>query len=344
MGLRGDRAVAHRSRREAFDDFAGGLNLVQRNRRPHTRTELEQAAQRCHPLALVVDETGVLLEDLVLPGAGGVLQLEDRLGVEEVILALPAPLVVPTHLEFAMRAFVRPVQVGQPVAGGHVGGDVVQGDPAGWAAEPGEVLVEHVLRDADRLEQLRTGVGSQRGNAHLGHHLQDALAGSLDVVVQRRLAVDTLGDALERTSVEHVLDRLEHQVRVDRCRAATDQHRHVVHLAGITGFDHQTHMGARPVPHQMVVHRRNGEQRRYRGHLLVGSAVGQDDHPRPVGNGRRRLGAHLVQCCRESGAPLGDGVQTANHLGPHAVWAPVDLIIGVEIDQLGQLVVTQNRL
>ena len=137
----GDRAVAHRAGREAFDDLTCGLHLVQRNRRAHITAELEQSAQRCHPLALVVDQTRVLLEDLVLAGPGGVLEPEYRLRIEQVVFALAAPLVIPTHFEFAVRALIRAVQVGQLVPNGDVGGDVVHGDPAGRAGQPGEVLV-----------------------------------------------------------------------------------------------------------------------------------------------------------------------------------------------------------
>ena len=90
-------------------------------------TELEQAAQRRHPLALVVDQLGVLLEDRVLAGAGGVLQLEHGVRVEQVVLALAAPLVLAADLELAVRALVRPVQVGQPMPGRDVGGDVGRG-------------------------------------------------------------------------------------------------------------------------------------------------------------------------------------------------------------------------
>ena len=41
--------------------------------------EIEQAAQRAQALRLVVDQLAVFLEDLVVVGAAGVLQLVDRL-------------------------------------------------------------------------------------------------------------------------------------------------------------------------------------------------------------------------------------------------------------------------
>ena len=128
--LGGDRAVAHRAGREALDDLAGRLDLVERDRRAHAVAELQQPAQRGHPLALVVDQPGVLLEDRVLAGAGGVLQLEHRVRVEQVVLALAAPLVLAADLELAVRPLVGPVQVGQRVPGRDVGGDVVEVDAA----------------------------------------------------------------------------------------------------------------------------------------------------------------------------------------------------------------------
>ena len=138
-----------------------GFDLVERDRRPPVRAvaELQQAAQRRHPLTLVVDQRGVLLEDRVLPGAGGVLQLEHGVGIEQVVLALATPLVLAADLEFAVRTLFRPVQVGQRMPGGNVVGDVVEvrcRRPGRHSA--GEVLVEHLLAEADRLEDLGTGV------------------------------------------------------------------------------------------------------------------------------------------------------------------------------------------
>ena len=119
----------------------------------------------------------------------------------------------------------------------------------------------------------------------------------------------------------------------------------MVHLAGVAGFDDQTDVGAGALPHQVVVHGADGEQRRDRGHLLVGFAVGQHDDPRAVGDRRRHLRAHVVQAGGQPGAALGDRVQAAD-----SPWSACRAgvrstsSLGVEVDQLGQLVVAQNRL
>ena len=88
-----DRAVRHRAGREALDDALDRLDFVERNRRGR-RLQLEQAAQRRAPLALIVDEPRVFLEDRVLAAARRVLQLEDRVRVEQVVLAVAAPLIL----------------------------------------------------------------------------------------------------------------------------------------------------------------------------------------------------------------------------------------------------------
>src|SRR5690606_10695858 len=62
-----DRAVTHGARREALDDRGDGLDLVDRDRRPHALLELEQPAQRLQLGRLVVDELRVLQYDFVAP-------------------------------------------------------------------------------------------------------------------------------------------------------------------------------------------------------------------------------------------------------------------------------------
>ena len=90
-----DRAVAHGAGREPLDDRLDRLDLLDRHRlRSCPSRNVEQAAQRAEPLVLVVDQPGVLLEDVVPARLRGVLEPEDGLGVEQVELAVAAPLVL----------------------------------------------------------------------------------------------------------------------------------------------------------------------------------------------------------------------------------------------------------
>src|SRR5437868_3943139 len=99
VSLGGDGAVAHRTRRETLDDLAGRLDLVNGDRRPLADVELEESTQCCKALRLVVDQGRVFLEHLVLPCASGMLELEYRVRVEQVVLAFTTPLVLAAYLE-----------------------------------------------------------------------------------------------------------------------------------------------------------------------------------------------------------------------------------------------------
>ena len=116
---------------EPLHDLADRLDLVQGHglapglgRRPHP----QQPAQGRQVAGLVVDGVGVLLEDLVALGPGGVLELEDGLRVEEVVLALAAPLPVPARVEVAVRQLARAVGPGGPVPGQGFGRYALQAD------------------------------------------------------------------------------------------------------------------------------------------------------------------------------------------------------------------------
>ena len=245
-----DGAVAHRASGEPLDDLGDRLDFLDRHGRA-VALDLEQPAQRRQPLRLVVDQAGVLLEDLVAARARGVLELEHRVRVEQVVLALPAPLVLAADLELAVRGLLGPRQEREAVPEGHVLGDLVQANAVDRADGAGEVLVAQLLRQAGDVEQLGTGVGGEGGDAHLGHHLEHALGGGLPVVVAG------LGGVYpdEVAVLDQLVDRLERHVRVDRVGAVPEQHGHVVDLAGVTGLDHQADAGAGLLAHQVVVHR-----------------------------------------------------------------------------------------
>ena len=181
--LLADRAVRHRAGREALDDRLDRLDLVDRNRRRGASCSSSSPRSVAQLPALVVDEPRVLLEDRVLAAARRVLQLEHRLGVEQVVLAVAPPLVLAAPLEIVLAD--RPRRERLLVPPPHFFGDDVDADAADARGGAREVLVDERAVEPDRLEDLRAAVALQRRDAHLGHHFQDALVERLDVVLDR---------------------------------------------------------------------------------------------------------------------------------------------------------------
>ena len=127
MRLLADRSVRHRAGREPLHDRVDRLDFVDRHRR-RARRDLEQAAQRREALALIVDELRVLLENLVLAASRRVLQLEDRVRVEEMHLAVAPPLVLAALVELGVRE--RAMRIRVLMTRGHFLRDDVDADAA----------------------------------------------------------------------------------------------------------------------------------------------------------------------------------------------------------------------
>jgi len=264
-----DGAVGHGARLETLHNLFGRLDLLEGDRR--AGLELEQAAQRAEVLPLVVDDLRVALEGRVAAGARGLLQEVDGLGREQVGLAIDAPLVDAAdgqHVTVDLTLGIRGV-----VAGEDLLGDDVEADAADARGGPGEVVIDHVLAQAERLEDLSAAVALDGGDAHLGHDLHDALGGGLHVVLAGGLVVD----AGEHALVDHVVDRLEDDVRVDHAHAVADEQREVVHLAGLAGLEHETGAGAQTLADEIVMQAGDGQQRGDGGEVRADAAVAEDE-------------------------------------------------------------------
>ncbi|EAP99266.1 hypothetical protein JNB_03820 [Janibacter sp. HTCC2649] len=336
VSLLADRAVAHGTGVEALDDVADRLHLVDRDRLAlGPATELEEPADRHEALGLVVDALGVLLEDVVAALTRGVLQPEDRVGVEEVRLAFATPLVLATHAQLAVREDHAISRVCRVVACRCLRGNDVETDATELRDRAGEVLVDEFLGQAEGLEDLGTAVGRHGGDAHLGHDLEDALAQSLDEVLDGLLS----GDAGDGARADHVLDGLHREVGVDRGRAEADQQRHVVHLADVTGLDEQTDHVAGLLADEVVVHGRREEQRRDRRVVAVGVTVGEHDETCTTSDGLADLGKDLVEAAAQGRLALVDLVGAADDVGGVAG----QVAVGVDVDDLGELVVVDHR-
>src|SRR5579875_4035255 len=165
MRFLADRPERHRAGIETLDDLGRRLDLRDRNRLA-LRLELEQAPQSRQMTALIVDQPRVLLEEAIVAGAHRMLELGDGVRVVHVKLAPPPPLIIAADVEFR-----RQVGLGReraPMANRALARDRVEADAADARRGPGEVAIDGLLVEANRLEYLRAAIALQRRDAHLG--------------------------------------------------------------------------------------------------------------------------------------------------------------------------------
>ena len=122
--------------------------------------QLEQPAQGHQVLGLVVDELGVLAEDVVAARARRVLQPEHGVGVEQVRRAVAAPLVLAAVLQALVREGGAVLRVGGACRAAFSAAMTSMPTPPSRLVGAGEVLVDELLAEADRLERLGAGVGA----------------------------------------------------------------------------------------------------------------------------------------------------------------------------------------
>ena len=273
MGLARDRAVGHGAGGEALDDLLGGLDLLDRNGRATVLlggANLEETADREIALRLLVDDLGEGAIAVEGVAAHRVLERRDGVGRPRMRLAAQAEEILAADLE--RMAQDRHVGVGVVVAACGLLGDLVEADALDGGRGAEEILVDEAPCEPDRVEDLRAAIGLIGGDAHLGHHLEDALVDRLDVALDHFLVVELFGEL-----VLHRDQRLEREIGIDRLGAVAGEAAEMMHLARLAGLDHQADRGAQALADQVMVHGRGREQRRDRDAVGPGLAVRQDD-------------------------------------------------------------------
>ena len=106
-----------------------------------------------------------------------------------------------------------------------------------------EVLVDEVRLQPDRIENLGAAIGLVRRDAHLGHHLEDALAERLDEARDHLVFVDLFRHV---AAPVHVEQRVEGEIGIDRLRAIAGKAAEMMHLARFAGFHDQADRVRKP--------------------------------------------------------------------------------------------------
>ena len=244
--------------------------------------------------------------------ADGVLEQRDRLGVPHVVLAVAPPGVdAADGQQVLVRARPRAGVAVERLAGQHAEPDAA--DARGGARE---VAIDERLLEADGLEDLRAAVALDGRDPHLGDRLEQGLAQALDDPPLGLLGILHARDA---PVARELVDRVEHEIGVDRARAVADEHGEVMHLARLAGLEHEARAQARALAHEVMVHGADGQQRRDRRAVRAGRAIGEDED---VDAGRDvvgRLVAHVGQALLHPCGALVDRPRDVDRVGAEDV-------------------------
>ena len=142
-------------------------------------------------LRLIIHQLGVLPENVVTLRTCCVLQLEHRLRVEHMMLAFTTPLVFTAEFKFAVSATLGVLRVGNGMTRCNFRSKFIKSDTTKATHCASEVLINQFVSKTNCFKNLRSGIRSDSAHAHLRHDLQDALARSLDVLLQCIFGIDT---------------------------------------------------------------------------------------------------------------------------------------------------------
>ncbi len=171
----------------------------------------------------------------------------DRARIEQVQLAVFAILILAVHFQG-----VAVERIGRKCARMlllRLAGDLRQADAADARRRPGKIFIDQLMAETHCFENLRAAVRLDRRDTHLGHHLDHAFVNRFVVALHRV----EIGDVLEQSLLDHVVETLVNQIGIDRLHAIAKQQAEVMHLARLAGLQNQAHPGARAAADQMVM-------------------------------------------------------------------------------------------
>ena len=258
--LRTKRPQRHAGGIEARQDLFDGLNVFQAEwlGRFHGPQQVPQGGHRA-----LVDQLGVTLVNRVITTGHSLLQRHHHIRVECMVL-----LAVHIFEQAALfNAFsIRP---GPARQGFHFLFEFAETTALNARCDTTEGQVYDLPRQTNCLEQLGATIGADRGYAHFGHNLEQALVDSLAVVF-----VTGTGLTQDLTAANQFLQHTVREVGIDRGRAKAEQTGNLVGIASAGRFDDDIGVDTQALLDQVVMHSPGSQQAVNRQGIAVDSAVG----------------------------------------------------------------------
>ena len=223
VSLLAESAETHSARHEMLDDALHGLHFLNGN---GVALEVEEVAYE-YRLRLIVRECGKLLELLIVARARSQLQRAYRVripGVEITIFAI-AELAdkVETLIGLAEACVVHLLVVGSYLLKPYA---------VDRRRHSAEVSVAQFLAQAHSLEYLCAAIGANGADAHLAHHLEQALAYGLDIIGLGGGVVELYLFLLHK-----VIDNGEGHIRIEGAGSEAQEKGCVLCLSHLAGLD-----------------------------------------------------------------------------------------------------------
>ena len=210
VGLLGDGAVGHGAGLEAFDDALRRFHFLQRDPPVFRIIKVQQSPQGLG-CPLLVDAVGIGEEFLEIVFPHRFLQRHDGTGIVQMLFtALSGAHLMESHtVQRGIHLQIQRIK-GMVVVILHRLPHLLQPDTAHLADGMGKVLVDDILTDPHRLEDLCRLIGLDGGHAHLGGDLHDAPEDGVVVVVD-----GGMGILVQKAQFHAFLNALVGKVRAD---------------------------------------------------------------------------------------------------------------------------------
>ena len=175
--------------------------------------------------------------------------------------------------------------------GGIVFCDLLNSDTSYTAYRIGEIPVDEILFQSDRLKNLRALVGLDRGNTHFGSNLDNSMNNCIVVVIYRRIII-----LVKKSGFDQLTDRLMGKIRIDRTGSVPQQCGKMMHFSGFAAFQNHGHRSSLLGADQMLLQTGYSQKRRDRHMIFIHITVSQYQDISTFSDGTVRLNKYVFNC------------------------------------------------